>query len=177
EGSMRSVFTGTVTELAQADSWWQWLLVLTPTLFALYWWIRRKSDNLHNIYAVLFMTYGLWLAVDGVYLPAVFNSSSVRTTSIHINHAVPAKEGQLYEYLERSVGERGDYIHFFEVNFYLRNRIKNFYRQKPDSGFLLITRTDAESSLPRFEKEGYRFRLRHEADRREMQVYEFSKAQ
>ncbi|MBR1548048.1 MAG: glycosyltransferase family 39 protein, partial [Prevotella sp.] len=89
EGSMRSVFTGTVTELAQADSWWQWLLVLTPTVFALYWWIRRKSDNMHNIYAVLFMTYGLWLAVDGVYLPAVFNSSSVRTTSIHINHAVP----------------------------------------------------------------------------------------
>ena len=174
-GDLRPVLTGTSHALQEASAWWQWLLILAPTTFGLYWWIRNKSDDLHNIIAVLFMTFALWLVMDGVYGPAFLNSSSVRTTSILINHAVPAKEGDLYEYLSRSIGERGDYIHFYEVNYYLRNRVRNFVRQKPESGFLLITRGDAQLSLPTFQQEGYRFELRYEADRREMQVYAFSK--
>ena len=130
---------------------------------------------MHNIYAVLFMTFGLWVAVDAVYRPAVLNSRSVRTTSIHINHAAPASAGPLYEFIERSVNERGDYVHFFEVNFYLRNRIKNFDRQHPDKGFLLITKTDALRNLPAFEHQGYQFKLHYEAKRREMQIYAFNR--
>ena len=174
-GISNPTWTGIVQTLRQTDHWWQWTVLVIPTLFGLYWIIRRKEDDMHNIFAVLFITFGLWLAIDGVYAPAVLNSSSVRTTSIKINHAVPASEGPLYEFIERGVRERGDYVHFFEVNFYLRNRIKNFHRQRPDSGFLLITRTDALRNLPEFEREGYHFKLRYEADRREMQVYAFSK--
>ena len=175
DGETRSVVEGTIDILAQTSLWWQWLLLLMPTLFGLYGLFRRKTDDMHNIYAVLFLTFGLWLAADGIVEPAVFNSSSVRTASIHINHAAPASEGPLYEFMERGIHEKGDYIHFFEVNFYLRNRIRNFSR-RPDSGFLLITREDARRNLPRFEREGYRFRLRYAADRREMQVYAFSRA-
>ena len=165
-------WSGMIQTLQQTDKWWEWLVILVPTVFALYWWFRRKSDDMHNIIAVLFITFGLWLAIDGVYAPALQNSSSVRTTSIKINHAVPAKDGPLYEFIEHT--EKGDYVHFFEVNFYLRNRIKNF-RKRPKHGFLLITKTDASRNLPVFEREGYHFSLRYEADRREMQVYAFRK--
>jgi 4-amino-4-deoxy-L-arabinose transferase-like glycosyltransferase len=174
EGEYRSVAEGALRDWQQADLWWQWLVVLIPAAFGLYGFFRRKSDDSHNILTVLFLTFGLWLAVDGLFAPAVCNSSSVRTASIHINHAAPASEAPLYEFIGRSVGEKGDYIHFFEVNFYLRNRIRNFSR-RPDSGFLLITREDARRYLPLFEREGYRFRLHYEADRREMQVYAFTR--
>ena len=178
-----SVFTGpgaafyvdTMHTLQNISTWWQWTILVMSALFGAYWWIRYKDDDIHNIYAVLFMTFGLWMAVDAVYRPAILNSRSVRTTSIRINHAVPASAGQLYEYIERGETEKGDYVHFFEVNFYLRNRIKNFDRQDPDEGFLLITKTDAQRRLPAFERQGYHFKLYYEADRREMQVYSFKR--
>ena len=161
--------------LQDVGPWWQWTILVLSALFGVYWWIRHKDDDMHNIYAVLFMTFGLWMAFDAVYRPAIVNSRSVRTTSILINHAVPASAGQLYEFIERGVHEKGDYVHFFEVNFYLRNRIKNFDRQNPDKGFLLITKTDAQRNLPVFEQQGYHFKLYYEAERREMQVYSFKR--
>ncbi len=174
-GSGASFYIDTMHTLQEVGPWWQWAILITSALFGIYWWIRHKDDDMHNIYAVLFMTFGLWVAVDAVYRPAVLNSRSVRTTSILINHAVPASAGPLYEFIERSVNERGDYVHFFEVNFYLRNRIKNFDRQHPDKGFLLITKTDAQRNLPVFEREGYQFKLCYEAERREMQIYAFNR--
>ncbi len=172
-GPSAHFYIATIHTLQDVGPWWQWTILVFSTLFGLYWWIRHKEDDIHNIYVVLFMTFGLWVAVDAVYRPAVLNSRSVRTTSILINHAVPASSGPLYEFIERGVTEKGDYIHFFEVNFYLRNRIKNFDRQNPNRGFLLITKTDAQRNLPLFEHQGYHFKLVYEADRREMQVYKF----
>ena len=174
-GSGASFYIDTMHTLQEVGPLWQWTILITSALFGIYWWIRHKDDDMHNIYAVLFMTFGLWVAVDAVYRPAVLNSRSVRTTSILINHAVPASAGPLYEFIERSVNERGDYVHFFEVNFYLRNRIKNFDRQHPDKGFLLITKTDALRNLPAFEHQGYQFKLHYEAERREMQIYAFNR--
>ena len=156
--------------------WWEWLAVSISALFGLYWWIRQKEDDIHNIYAVTFMTFGLYLSFDGAYAPAILNSQSVRNASIEINRAVPASEGILYEYIEGGNKTKGDPIHFFEVNFYLHNRVENFEKRKPDKGFLLITKGDATLRFPQFEREGYRFKLRYEANRREMQVYEFTKA-
>ena len=155
--------------------WWEWVIICIPVTFSLYWWIRRKGDDMHNIYAVMFMTFGLYLSLDGVYSPAILNSKSVRGVSIQINHAVPASKGTLYEFIEAGVKAKGDPVHFFEINFYLHNRIRNFYREKPNRGFLLITKTDALRNFPQFQSEGYRFRLRYEADRRELQVYEFTR--
>ncbi len=42
-------------------------------------------------------------------------------------------------------------------NFYLHNRLDNFYQKRPAEGFLLIGTNDAEKYLPEFEKEGYQF--------------------
>lgn len=162
--------------LSHIGLWWQWLLLLMPTVFALYWWIRRKDDDLHNISAVFVMTFGLYIALDGVYSPVVLNTKSVRTMSIRINHAAPESEGPLYEYIESGVKAKGDPLHFFEVNFYLRNRIRNFYKEKPSEGFLLISKGDAERNFGEFRSEGYTFRLRFDTGMRDMQVYEFRKA-
>ncbi len=166
----------TLIALSRVGLWWQWVLILTPTMFGLYWWIRHKEDDMHNVYAVLFLTFGLHIAFDGVYMPIRKNVLSVRTTSILINHAAPAAEGIMYEYKnEETVGD-GSPKHFYEVNFYLRNRIRNFRREQPASGFLLISRADAEQSLKAFQKEGYQFSLHFDPKKRDMLVYKFSKS-
>lgn len=161
--------------LEDVGAWWQWLLVAIPTLFGLYWCMRRKDDLQHNIYAVLFLIFGLYIALDGVYSPTVLNTKSVKAVSKEIRRAAPAAEGTLYEYIEEGIKAKGDPVHFFEVNFYLGNRIENFHRQQPDSGFLLISKTDFARNSPDFQRQGYRFALRYETPKREMQVYTFKR--
>lgn len=83
--------------------------------------------------------------------------------------------GTLYEYIEEGVKAKGDPVHFFEVNFYLGNRIENFHLQKPQQGFLLISKSDAERNMPEFKNEGYQMELFYELGKRDMQVYKFVK--
>jgi hypothetical protein len=77
--------------------------------------------------------------------------------------------------MEAGVKAKGDPVHFFEVNFYLGNRIESFHLQKPAKGFLLILKQDSENNFPEFQKEGYRFKQLYEEPKRQMQVYEFLK--
>ena len=105
----------------------------------------------------------------------MLNTKSVRDVSAEIDLAAPASEGTLYEFMEAGMLAKGDPLHFFEVNFYLHNRIENFLKQKPAEGFLLISKTDAENYFGQFKKEGYHFNLRYETPKREMQVYAFDK--
>jgi hypothetical protein len=83
--------------------------------------------------------------------------------------------GTLYEYIEEGVKAKGDPVHFFEVNFYLGNRIESFHQQKPQEGFLLISKTDAEHNMQAFQKEGYEMELYHELGKSQMQVYKFKR--
>ena len=52
---------------------------------------------------------------------------------------------------------KGNPMHFFEINFYLGDRIRNFRKSSPDKGYLLIGEKDAEEYLPEFQSEGYEF--------------------
>ena len=165
--------------LAGISGWWQWLLVALTTTVGLLWWRtykeRRIGGNKHLAFAIVNLTIALYLSLDGVYTPTVLNTKSVRDTSAEIDAAAPASEGTLYEFMEASMLAKGDPLHFFEVNFYLHNRIENFLKQQPMEGFLLITKEDAEHYLPQFAKEGYHFNLRYDTPKREMQVYAFDK--
>ena len=63
----------------------------------------------------------------------------------------------MYEFIELGVLAKGDPVHYFEMNFYMHDRVGNFYSEKPQTGYLMIGTEDAERWLPKFEKEGYRF--------------------
>ena len=165
--------------LAGIGTWWQWLLIAATTLIGLSWWWTYKEHhiggNKHLAFSIIAITIGLYLSLDGVYTPTVLNTKSVRDVSAEIDLAAPASEGTLYEFMEAGMLAKGDPLHFFEVNFYLHNRIENFLKQKPAEGFLLISKTDAENYFGQFKKEGYHFNLRYETPKREMQVYAFDK--
>jgi hypothetical protein len=51
----------------------------------------------------------------------------------------------------------------------------NEHQQKPQEGFLLISKTDAEHNMQAFQKEGYEMELYHELGKSQMQVYKFKR--
>ncbi len=149
----------------------QLALIAIPTVLGIYWFATHNK----NIWTVLAVTFSLYLALDGAITPTVLNTKSVKQVAADLDRHVPASMGTLYEYIEEGVKAKGDPVHFFEVNFYLGNRIESFHQQKPQEGFLLISKTDAEHNMQAFEKEGYEMELYHELGKRQMQVYKFKR--
>lgn len=138
--------------LQQAGEWWQWLLLAAGTWLLLRWWKGRRG-----IAGILVVTLACYLHLDAVYKPAVLNAKSVKNVAAQVEKLVPEGTGQLYEFIEDGVLALGDPVHYFEMNFYLHDRVGNFHTAKPASGYLMIGIDDAERWLPKFEAEGYRF--------------------
>lgn len=135
-----------------------WVLIALPTLLAVAWWVyfKRLMAN-RALWLVAALIVGIYLSLDGAYQPAVLNVKSVKGIAAEIDRVAPETEGRLYEFISEGVFSAGDPVHFFEVNFYLHNRIGNFYKERPGAGFLLIRVGDVEKFFPKFEEEGYRF--------------------
>lgn len=137
-----------------------WVLVALPLLMAIGWFVylkREKSATVNSLYAICALTFGLYMAIDGAYQPRVLNAKSKQPVAMEIDAIAPVSSGTIYEYIEEGEIAAGDPVHFFEVNFYLGDRIKNFLKCHPEEGYLLITDLDADRNLPRFEADGYHF--------------------
>ena len=164
-----------IEALSSRYAWWQILLILAAIVLAIRWWFVRKKGVGRTIAMTFVLTIMVYVLQDGVYGPRVLNTKSVKAIAAEIDRAAPASEAPLYEMIEAGVMAKGDPVHFFEVNFYLGNRIGNFYKERPEKGFLLISADDASRWLEVFRKEGYDFTLRYSAPKREMRVFAFEK--
>lgn len=160
-----------------------YLLIAIPTFLGIYWWVYQRKYALSNrfLYAIVLLTMGLYIALDGAFQPPILNSKSVKAVAAEVDKVAPANEGTLYEFIEESILAKGDPGHYFEINFYLGNRIGNFYKDRPSEGFLLLGNDDAKKYLPKFEKEGYLFELIYQSFkpvfRQTAEVYKFTKKQ
>ncbi|QIU93790.1 ArnT family glycosyltransferase [Bacteroides faecium] len=159
------------------------VLIAIPTILGICWWFYQRKHALSNrfLYAIVVLTMGLYLALDGAYQPPILNSKSVKAVAAEIDEVAPASKGALYEFIERSILAKGDPVHYFEINFYLGNRINNFYKDRPIEGFLLIGANDAQKYLPKFKQEGYQFELLYQSPKPVLhetaEVYRFTKKQ
>lgn len=134
------------------------MIISLTTLTGIGWYVYcRKKLNDRHIFAIIAVTLGLYISLDGVYQPAVLNAKSMKGIVAEIERNAPESEGKLYEFIAEGVFSTGNPVHFFEPNFYLGNRTGNFYKTRPDSGFLMINDYDAEKYLPEFKTEGYDF--------------------
>ena len=138
---------------------WRWCAVLLPTLLAVAWFVCRKALKAQGrtLMAIAFVTLSIFFALDSTYQPAVLSAKSLKLVAAEIDRIAPSEEGRLYEFISEGEFAAGDPLHYFEVNFYLGDRTSSFYKERPDSGFLLISEYDANGYLPEFEKEGYVF--------------------
>ncbi|MDO4948980.1 MAG: glycosyltransferase family 39 protein [Bacteroidales bacterium] len=144
--------------LASVEKVWEWLLVVLPTMVSVgWWWFRGRLSGVGRLFYSFLIVLTIYVAVDGVYKPAVLNGKSVRTIAAELRTRCPASEGGMYEYIEKSVYSKGDPLHYFELNFFLDNTIGNFHKERPDKGFLLIGADDMQLRQTDFESQGYRF--------------------
>lgn len=151
------------------------LLVMVPTVVGICWWCWRCAVGRKLVYSLIAVVLSIYVALDFVYTPTVLNCKSVKAVAAAIDSIAPASKGPLYEYMEASMEVKGDPLHFFEINFYLDNRIGSFYYEKPESGYLLIPKADAELRFADFERQGYRFELCYKAPKRDIELYRFTK--
>ncbi len=141
-------------------SGWGMLMALIPLVVAIGWFVYLHKERNYGrglLYGICALTFGVYLALDGAYQPAVLNVKSLRPVAAELDAVAPASSGTIYEYIHEGEIAKGDPVHFFEVNFYLGDRIRNFLKDNPTEGYLLIIEGDAVDNLSRFEAAGYHF--------------------
>lgn len=149
--------------IGNLSGFWTWLWLLVSPAAAIMWFTKwRNKCNANTIVPVISaVVMAIYVSMSGAYQPAVLNVKSVKDIASEIDAAAPQSEGNLYEFIEMGEFANGDPVHYFEVNFYIGDRIASFYKLKPDTGFLLIGDRDAEKYLPSFNSEGYTFEPRY----------------
>ncbi len=160
-----------------------WMVVLLLTAVCVYWWWFRKkktANGLTHLYSVIVLTLAVYLCFNAVLKPPILNAKSVKHIAQQIERIVPPEKGKLYEYIEKGVQAKGDPVHFYELNFYLRDRIGNFHTQRPAEGYLLIGDEDVDLRMDEFKKQGYRFHLLYTSApepvfKQTLHLYSFSK--
>lgn len=146
---------------------WVWVWILVSPAAAVVWWakLRRCSHATTVVPYISAVIMAVYISMAGAYQPAVLNVKSVKDIAAEIDAAAPAAEGPIYEFIAQGEFAAGDPVHYFEINFYLGDRMSSFYKLKPATGFLLIGNEDAEKYMPRFEAEGYEFEACYETPR------------
>lgn len=167
--------------IADLNGFWPWLWAIVSPAAAVAWWtkIRAVTDEKTVVTAISAVIMAIYISMSGTYQPAVLNVKSVKDIAAEIDIAAPRTEGEIYEFIEQGEFADGDPVHYFEVNFYIGDRMSSFYKRRPDSGFLLIGDNDAAKYLPQFESEGYSFEERYASPRpllgQPAKVYRFEK--
>ena len=158
-----------------------WVWVLFSPAAAVAWWakIRRRTDEKSIVPAISAVVLAIYISMSGAYQPAVLNVKSVKDIAAEIDMATPESEGAIYEFIEGGEFADGDPVHYFEINFYIGDRMSSFYKRRPERGFLLIGDNDAAKYLPMFEDEGYSCEERYVSPRpllgQPSRVYKFTK--
>ncbi len=147
-----------ISNLSAVNGFIPWFAMGLLIAGCIYWWrLKRSVRSCNNrLYMTVVLTLALYLCFDATLKPAILNAKSVKHIARQIEAIVPTERGKLYEYIEEGVQAKGDPVHYYELNFYLHDRIGNFHTQRPVQGYLLIGEKDASLRLQDFQKQGYR---------------------
>lgn len=113
------------------------LLVITMVIVAslIFYFSRKKL--LTAMVALSIMFFAL---LDAIYLPTVLNAKSVKRFAAEIEKVVPT--GEIYSFLPVDLTPDGNPLHFFELDYYLNDRVHLFAKEKPSEGYLIVLRKD-----------------------------------
>ncbi len=112
------------------------LFVVMIVVGALVFYFSRKS----LFTAMTALSIIFFSLLDAVYLPTVLNTKSVKNFSAEIAEAVPT--GVIYSFLPVDLQMSGNPQHFFELDYYLNDRIHLFWKEKPSEGYLIVLKKD-----------------------------------
>ncbi len=125
------------------------LVVILLPVTVVVWYVRQQKRGGKSFvgkkmaYAGVALTFALFLALDGVYQPAVLNVKSNKPQAEKIAEVVG--EGTMYSYItDFDIGNR---LHHFTINYYVGDRIVPFVDFAPDNGYVLIGDKEYDSFI------------------------------
>ncbi|MDE7179885.1 MAG: glycosyltransferase family 39 protein [Muribaculaceae bacterium] len=170
-----------VESLASQSGAAAWICALVPVCAAAVWWgaVRRRVQRSQTAVAAATLLCALYIAFSGTYQPGLLNAKSQHPLAREIMSRYPDAGTGIYEFIAMAEEAKGNPVHFFELDFYMGDPVRNFLREQPEAGYLLIEPTDTAEWLPQFGKRGYRFQLLREPGAAEAKhtpsLYRFSR--
>lgn len=147
---------------------------IVPCIGGIYFY-KNRHDDVKLIPGIISMVFGLFFALDALYLPMILNSKSDKPMAEQIARLVP--EGKVYSY--RAEVCYANRMHPFTINFYLNNRVVPFDEFKPAEGYLITGGDDIEIFRERFPEyrvtEAIDFNHKSCDDRRMTKLYRFER--
>lgn len=147
--------------LAVAGGFMAWFWAVISVCVSILWFcrIRKVAKGTMLPAGVGAVTVALYLAFSGAFQPAVLNARSMKPMARELANRYPDIKDNIYEFIAVAEEAKGNPIHYFELDFYLGDPVRNFRRERPAEGYLLTGTDDAAEWLPRFREEGYEFEL------------------
>jgi hypothetical protein len=130
------------------------LTVSLVILFRQLW----KKNNLKVLYAVCAVYICLFIVLDGTFLPAYKDGTSIKAVAGQWQERYPFDNHNLFV-----MNDLGEYSNMYGLNFYLGNRFHNFEKEQASNGYLLAGKKDSEKVLAKY-GEKYRFQLLEEQE-------------
>lgn len=136
-----------------------WACAVVPAACAAIWWlrVRRSVSGIAAPTAVAGLVVAVYISMSGCYQPAVLQPKSVKGMAADIEREFPDAKTRIYEFISGAEAAKGNPLHYFELNFYMGDVVRNFRRERPSEGYLLIERRDMDEYGARFGAEGYEF--------------------
>lgn len=149
--------------------------ILSLPLWGAVWFfytVAKNTSALQSVCATLFVTFALFMSLDGVLQPTVLNIKSDKNIMKEIKE-ITGKE-RVYSYVAV------DMLRFYTINFYCNDQIALFEKELPQTGYLLVGQRDFKIFEPRY-NEQYTFEQVYQSARRGcdirdiIQLYKFKK--
>lgn len=158
---------------------WPWVSVTVLLICSSVWfaWMQKRNHPVKMLGTECILVGMLFVALDSGLQPAALNTKSISREASEIAEFSREEDLPVYEFIEFGETAGANKYHFFELDFYLDDQVKNFRKRLPDHGLLLIPRSDVTKWLPIFESEGYSFYQLRSVDRpsrrEKIEVYQF----
>ncbi len=110
------------------------IAIIAATSLVVYF-ARKKLTTAMVALSIIFFAL-----LDAIYLPTVLNAKSVKRFAADIEKVVPT--GEIYSFLPDDLTPNGNPLHFFELDYYLNDRVRLFIKEKPSDGYLIVLRKD-----------------------------------
>ncbi|MEG2277436.1 MAG: glycosyltransferase family 39 protein [Odoribacter sp.] len=135
------------------------LCIIAPLVALIYFWREKRKNPFSEkiLFALCIIIFSTYIALDGVYQPAVLGSKSDKNLALQVQKIAP--EGKIYSY--------GSY--FYGVNFYNANRMAIFGKELPEQGTLLVGQKDYEDLQQKYGAE-YIFDEIYQSSRRSCDI-------
>ena len=134
--------------------------ILSLPLWGAVWFfytVAKNTSALQSVCATLFVTFALFMSLDGVLQPTVLNIKSDKNIMKEIKE-ITGKE-RVYSYVAV------DMLRFYTINFYCNDQIALFEKELPQTGYLLVGQRDFKIFEPRY-NEQYTFEQVYQSARR-----------